>query len=383
MISNKFSIEASKEKNIMVVGAGIFGILGALKLAKRGFNVTVLEKNPNILMGASYINQNRLHMGYHYPRSDETAQSSNISQKSFARLFNEAVVDNFYHYYCIARKGSLTTAEEYLRFCDRLGLPYSIEYPKTITLNKKKIELSVRVPEKIYDANLLREMLTSLIKQNEKIDLLLTAEIINIKSRSQGFEVYFKNNGEIVRKKCDAILNATYSNINNIIKMAGFATRPYQYELCEIPVVKAPWVQRIGCGVFDGPFFGILPFGYSNDYLLYDVELSVLERSRGEYPNFKHTVAYYNTEMRKKERFKTYLEKAKKFIKEMEQCTHLYSIYVTRIVLPDADVDDARPTAVFYHGRGFWTIFAGKISAAIPAAERITEEMNDYFRKNK
>lgn len=383
MTTKEFHVEVPEKKDIAVIGAGFFGCMSALQLAERGFKVTIFEKNPDVLTGASYINQNRLHMGYHYPRSDSTAKSSNVYQKAFTRLFKETVVDDFDHYYCIAREGSLTNPETYLEFCNRIGLSYSIEFPETITLNKEKIEFAVRVPEKVYDANILRKTLKSIIEKDESIELLLVSEVVGIKPSESGFEVSVRKDKEIKSRKYDAVVNATYGNINRIIEMAGFEIREYQYELCEVPVVKVPWSKRTGCGIFDGPFFGILPFGFSDEYLLYDVELSVLERSFGRFPSFKRDVSYYDSEAVRKERFKKYLDKAKEFIMEMADCRHLYSIYVNRIVLPETDNDDARPTEVLYHGGGFWTIFAGKISAAIPAADKVVEEIQDYLNGSK
>ena len=67
---------------IGIVGGGIFGVAIAAKLGKH-FQVDLFEKNNDILQSASGINQYRLHRGYHYPRSMETAISSKRSLTSF------------------------------------------------------------------------------------------------------------------------------------------------------------------------------------------------------------------------------------------------------------------------------------------------------------
>jgi len=112
---------------------------------------------------------------------------------------------------------------------------------------------------------------------------------------------------------------------------------------------------------------------------LYDVELSVLERSVGTTPSFKLGVDYYSDPYVSGERFKRYIEKVKEFVPEANDCIYLYSTYITRIVLPNRDHDDARPTDLIYHGDGFWSVFAGKILTALPLAEQIAEEMVSYF----
>ncbi len=377
------TITAVEKKNIAVLGAGFFGIMAAIKLAERGFIVTIFDKNKDIMLGASYINQNRIHLGYHYPRSEETAKSSFIYQKAFCNLFKDCVVTNFDHYYCVAKKNSLVNGQQYKDFCKKLDLPFIEEFPQNITCSKEEIETCLKVPEHIYDANKLRELLRTQILNEDTIILTLSTEVTAIKNGGKGFEITSTKDGKIQKSKFDAIVNATYSNINKMALMAGFSVKDYQYELCEVPIVKVPWEIRTGCGIMDGPFFGILPFGFSNNYMLYDVEISVIERFVGKLPTFKHSISYYDETPRKEERIKTYLNKAKKYIKEMDKCKYLYSAYITRIVLPNRDKDDARPTEIVFHGQGFWSIFSGKLSAAIPASEKITEEAELFFNNQQ
>ena len=369
--------------HVAIIGGGIFGIMVALRLAERGLLVTIFEKNKDILLGASYINQYRMHMGYHYPRSKETAKSSYNSYKAFCNIFKECIVDNFNHYYCIAKHGSLTSNKQYKEFCDWLGLPYVKEFPTAISISQDEVELCIKVPEKLYDPNILRDSLKSLLKNQDRIRVLLSTEVINIIKNDKGFEVHSKNGDRIIKEDYGVIVNTTYSNINKIAKMAGFKTREYQYELCEVVVVEVPWTRRTGCAIFDGQFFGILPLGFSEKYVLCDVELSVLERSYGELPEFKFDAEYYDQEDVRAERFKRYIEKSKKYIKEMENCKYLYSMYITKILLSDKEYDDARLTEILYYGNGFWSILSGKVSTAIPTSEKIAEEIDHYFNTLK
>src|SRR3989344_3220224 len=109
---------------IAVIGAGIFGSTVAINLAQHGFEVNLYEKNQDILSAASGINQYRLHRGYHYPRSKETALSSKYSAKSFVEEYGEAVIEQNEHYYVIAKTGSKVSAEEFLAFCRECDLEY-------------------------------------------------------------------------------------------------------------------------------------------------------------------------------------------------------------------------------------------------------------------
>lgn len=369
----------SDRRRVAIVGGGFFGCLAALRLSQAGFHVTVFEKQTGLMLGASYINQNRLHMGYHYPRSDETARDSCLHQVDFQSLFPEAVVDDFEHYYCVAREGSYVSGQEFVDFCERLQLPYQDAWPKAITLNRDTVETCLLVPEKLYDANIVRHSLRRMLEQERNVDVMLSTELLGINRFNDGFEIHYHGLAGIERMNVDAVINATYSNINRLITMLGCEPKSYQFELCEVAIVKVPWELRVGCGVMDGPFFGILPFGKSGSYLLYDVEISVLERTFGHTPTFNRDISYYDDEIICAERFRRYKQKASKYIKEMSDCIHLYSTYVPRVVLAHRDADDARPTEILKHTDGVWSIFAGKISLALPTATQLTLEIQKYL----
>ena len=67
---------------IAVVGAGIFGVTAAYTLAKN-HSVDLFEKNNDIMMESSDVNQCRVHRGYHYPRSPDTVKNVLIANRSF------------------------------------------------------------------------------------------------------------------------------------------------------------------------------------------------------------------------------------------------------------------------------------------------------------
>ena len=61
----------------IIIGAGIYGLYSALYLAKKNSGrIILLEKDSEAFSRATYINQARVHMGYHYPRSISTASKS-------------------------------------------------------------------------------------------------------------------------------------------------------------------------------------------------------------------------------------------------------------------------------------------------------------------
>ncbi len=373
-------IAEQSDNLVVVVGGGIFGTLSALEIAKRGYSVMLLEKSSQLITGASLVNQCRVHMGYHYPRDEKTARESLQAKKSFEKVFNKAIVRSVSNHYLIAKDGSLTSSKDFLAFCKKMKLPYKESWP--INISKEKIALSLKVPEATFDADVIREILHKKLEITPSITLVRSAKVTGIKSGENGYSVAYKIGDNLEVVHCAAIVNATYSNLNHINKLAGIPLEAYQYELCEVPVARTPW-KSTGWAIMDGLFFGIMPFGLSKNYLFYDVELSVLERMVGELPKFKFSVDYYNDEKRKLKRFDGYKKKWRPYVPDIEKCQHVSSMYVTRMVLPKKEKTDSRPTMIKELRSGFWQLFSGKITTSVPQAAELGILVDKFLKSRK
>ena len=53
----------------IILGAGLYGLYAALHCARMGQRILVLDCDKAPFTRATYINQARVHQGYHYPRS--------------------------------------------------------------------------------------------------------------------------------------------------------------------------------------------------------------------------------------------------------------------------------------------------------------------------
>ena len=131
--------------NIIVIGAGIFGTTTALTLSK-DHNVTLVDKNSDIMMNASKCNHNRLHYGFHYPRSTETATQSLGGYELFYDKFNKFISKDFPNYYMIEKNSKVNT-DQYVSFCENLNLNYEEKYPN-INMDFSNIESSFLTDEK-------------------------------------------------------------------------------------------------------------------------------------------------------------------------------------------------------------------------------------------
>jgi L-2-hydroxyglutarate oxidase LhgO len=99
---------------IAVIGAGLFGCTAALKLKEcTSADVTLYEQEENILKCASGINQYRLHSGYHYPRSKETALQCLDSLKSFKEMYGFCLSPSWVdHYYAISKDNYIQNEDD-------------------------------------------------------------------------------------------------------------------------------------------------------------------------------------------------------------------------------------------------------------------------------
>ena len=137
----------------LVVGGGIFGTTAAVALSHNGYQVELHEELEDVMMAASDINQYRLHKGYHYPRSKETAQECLDGLKTFKRKYEQSVVNGkIEHYYAISSKESMTQPSQYLEFLNEMDLPYKKVDPLPNTA------ITLKVDEELFDNYKLYEL---------------------------------------------------------------------------------------------------------------------------------------------------------------------------------------------------------------------------------
>ena len=340
----------------LVVGGGIFGSTAAVSLANNGYDVEIHEKQSDIMMCASNINQYRLHKGYHYPRSSDTALECNKGLKTFKRKYEQSVLNgSIEHYYCIASEDSLISSEEYLEFLDEHRLNYKI------VDSIKNTDLTVKVEEELFDSQVLRQ----------SVKKKLFANNINIKinheSDKKNFNLY------------DVIVFATYSNINQYLNKKI----NYQFEVCEKPVVKlSDRYKNKSIVVMDGPFMCLDPYGTTDYHVLGNVVHAIHETNIGTAPiiknkklsNYINKGIIYQPDITNIDKF---IETGERFFDDFSNLEHIGSMFTVRAVLKDREHDDARPTLVEKHGDNMFTLFSGKIDTCVDASNELIKMIGD------
>ncbi len=348
-------------KRVAVVGGGIFGCTTAWMLSKNGFFVDLYEKNSDIMNQASNINQYRLHRGYHYPRSKDTALSSINSENSFLKEYGGAVVNgDVEHYYCIAKDDSKVDAKQYWTFLNEMNLHYKEK--KLDFMRESVVNLVVKVKEFLFNPTHLKRLCKN------KLGKYLVRLNLNSNTTIEDLENY------------DYIVNSTYANSNQLLSTDK--QKDYQFELCEKPVIKLPeQYKNKSVVIMDGPFMCIDPLGDTGLHVMGNVVHAIHSTNVGKFPkynskfdNLLNKGIIKNPSITNIDKF---IESAKRFFIDIDKSEHIGSMFTFRTVLPNRDNDDARPTLVEKVTDNLFNVFSGKIGNCVNASKKIVKELKD------
>lgn len=354
------------KKTVCIIGAGIHGLTSAISLAKAGFDVTIVEKNGDILLGTSGSTHNRAHVGYHYPRSKETARECYEGLQYFKEKFPTSLSFPKDVYYLIA-KDSKTSTENYKKFCDDLNYPYELIMPDNEFLIQDHIDSSFKVSEPVFDILNLKVLFRNLIKELN-IKLLTFTELLLADTLNGGYvltcdQKILKNT---IHFYTDIIVNATYAYSNNILKILDLEEDMTEYNLqhTEVIIVRSEkYVPSLT--VMDGPYVSLMPYANQpNLYLLYDVFNSVIEKN----------VGYYIKERTQESNAKKMLEHCSKYFPFKLEFVN--SLYGSRPVPTSSitNAGDCRKTRIKCHVKHphIYSILEGKFISSPMIAENIT-----------
>ncbi len=136
---------------IAIVGGGMYGLVmaDAFDFAFK-YDVTVYEKERDILLGASSKNFRRVHRGYHYPLSYETAKESKFSYDEFVAKY-AAFCEPIETIYWLA-SDSKVGERQYKHFLNQIDLPF-----KQTKLKRPNTNFGIACEEAIYNVDLMRD----------------------------------------------------------------------------------------------------------------------------------------------------------------------------------------------------------------------------------
>ena len=355
------------KQRVIVIGGGIFGVTAAIVLGEAGHEVILLEKRYDLMLESSMVNQGRIHMGYHYPRSPETIREALEALDSFSEYFGSSCVSDFVNYYAIAKDSPHTDVDTYMRVCEQMNLPLTEGYPPKDVLDRSKVEACWITPETIFDYHAMRYTALCRVRECDKIRVVRNVwpsriEVGNV------HRIELANGG---RFECDVIVNATYTAINDILRLIGRPPMRYQFELCLEPILEIDDPpDRFGVAVMDGPFCSLMPKGTEpGRFIAYHVIHSVLQAQvNEEAPNWGPIEGFPEFRL---------IEESSEYFPIMRKMDWRESWITTRVVIAGRDHDDARLTFVVDHGEHVYTIFSGKLTTCVNVAKKLLRSLDD------
>ncbi len=357
----------------IIIGAGIYGLYSALFCAKNNESVLVLEKEEDAFKRATYINQARVHMGYHYPRSYSTAIKSAGYFERFNKDFSFSILSEFEQIYATSTNFSWTNAQQFKKFCKEAHIKCE-EISTDRFFKNGMCDGTFLTKEYTYDAQILKKYFLEELNKYKKVKIIYNAKIEEINKTEIYYELELKNNEKYITK---FLLNCAYASTNEIIEKLNFNKFNLKYELCEIILCEAKnSLKNVGITVMDGPFFSIMPFGKTGYHSLTSVTFTPHKTSYENLPKFKcqeNSKGFCNPKdlgncndcPAKPESAWDYMNNlAKKYLKDEYEFIYKKSLFSMKPILKTSEIDDSRPTVIkqFTKNPTFISVLSGKIN---------------------
>lgn len=317
----------SAEADVAIIGGGFYGCRIALVLAGLGIErIVLLEREQGLMRRASFVNQARVHNGYHYPRAPQTAAGSRANFRRFVEEHRYAVHENVRMVYAIARE-SRVSADQFIRFCDDIRAPWKpAAHAQARLFDPSLVEGAFEVEEFAFDAGLIaRDIAGRLARAGVVCRFGVSARFERASNRDV---VLATSDGPLVARH---VINCAYASLDSVGIRISCSIKK---ELAEIALVRPPHdLDGMAVTVVDGPFFSSIPFPalgcYSLTHARYTPHCAWFEPDEGTAPTETRA------EMMRRD--------AARFMPCFESAEHVGSLFEVKAILTREEQSDARP----------------------------------------
>lgn len=340
----------------IIIGAGLYGLYSALFCGKKGQSILVLECDPTPFRRATYINQARVHQGYHYPRSISTAMKSAGYFERFNKDYSFCINREFKKVYATSGEYSWSDGEQFKKFCSAAKIPCEELCPDKF-FREGMCDGAFLTREYTYDAMILKDYFLEELSKLKNVEIRYGVSINRIEKLQDVYELEIM--GQKEKYQTVFLLNATYASTNQILDMLGYEKFGIKYELCEIILCDInETLKEYGFTVMDGPFFSIMPFGKTGLHSLTAVTFTPHTTSYDPTPTFtcqeksagycsKEHLGNCNDCCAKPETAFPYMANlARKYLNDEYDFTYKSSLFSMKPILTSSEIDDSRPTVI-------------------------------------
>ena len=317
----------------------------ATTLLQRGYNVKLFEKK-KIFNGMSGANTNRLHMGYHYPRSFQTRMQSKYGYDHFIKKYPTLVKKIKNNLIYIVKKHSLVDFETYKEIMKSSKLDV-----KDTNFFSNEL-LNVDGLAKVKEAQILQDKAKKFFKSKLKKNLIENKDI-KINQLKIGKKICFEN-------ECyDYLIDCTAGHLFNK-KVFDISYEP-----------RVTWIYRSKLKSFalmamDGNFYNIFPYK-KKEYILGTPKYSKFKKIR----NLK-TAINFITKIKQKDIIKRKINSENLIKKTFVNFNNFfrYSGYFFSLTTIFNSKSDNRPTLVKKKDNVLF-ILGGKIDTIFEAEREV------------
>jgi len=363
----------TEKVDAIVIGGGFYGCVIALFLAQHFRKVTIIEQKSDLLLRASYVNQARVHTGYHYPRSLQTAASSAQNLIQFREFYDDCIDSSFTCLYAIAANGSKVTSNYFERFCRQIDLPIKAPAKELKRLfSPRTISAVYECEEFAFDADALRNTLRRKIdaagldlRFNTRVDRIEKTGETEITAQLTEDDDSLDSKRAQSGKSLSApwVFNTTYANLNQFSGPNEKQRVSLRHQVTEICLIRVPdLLENVGVTVMDGPFFSAMPFPARKTHSLSHVRYTPhLTWHEDDSPELRPDIVL--AEHAKSSKFEWMLRDSVRYLPLLAEAEYEDSLFEIKSTLVGTQIDDARPIA-FHRDpemERFISILGGKI----------------------
>lgn len=369
---------AEPSHDAIIIGGGFYGAAIAIYLAEqRGLKrIVLVEREPALLMRASYNNQARVHNGYHYPRSFTTAYRSRINLPKFVRDWPEAVKQDFTKLYAIARRNSKVTAKQFERFCREIGARIQPAEPALRDLFEPRlIEAVFLVEEYAFDSTKLASWAARELEAcGVQIRLATRATAIS-NGPDNTLQVAVKpDRGAEALLTSRYVFNCTYSGLNQFKGDFPGTQTGLKQEITEMALMQAPpALAGLGITVMDGPFFSMMPFPARGLHTLSHVRYTP-HLHWNDAPGIDPYQKLKDYE--RATRVDRMVRDVGRYVPAVLEAKYVESLFEVKTILVKNEGDDGRPILFekYLESPGCFSVLGGKIDNIYDVLEKLNAE---------